>query len=50
MAYDERLTDREREALSTWVADQHYTRLHQAQHDPRVPYRACPDCKARGWR
>jgi hypothetical protein len=50
MSYDERLTEREREAQSAKAADQHYTRLHLAQHDPRVPYRECPECKAVGWR
>lgn len=50
MPYDERLTERERELMATRAADHHYTRLHLAQHDSRVPYRDCPQCKAVGWR
>jgi len=44
------MSDAERAAAAERNADAHYTRLHLAHHDPRVPYRECPDCLARGWR
>lgn len=40
----------ERERAATAAADAHYTRLHNAQHDPRTPYGKCERCKERGWR
>jgi len=40
----------EQEREATRAADEHYTRLHNAAHDPRVPYKECPRCKERGWR
>ena len=39
-----------REQAATRAADVHYTRLHLARHDQRVPYRDCSQCKAVGWR